>query len=78
MAFSFEKIYHGTPSGIDNYIATYGNLLLFNKNHTSSIKVNKLPYKIFLIDSQIEKSTKKAVGRVREIYDDESFGTIGK
>ncbi|KAL4466803.1 hypothetical protein ABPG74_010400 [Tetrahymena malaccensis] len=78
IAFNFEKIYHGTPSGIDNYIATYGNLLVFNKNHTSSLQIDKLPYKIFLIDSQVEKSTKKAVGRVREIYDDESLGTIGK
>ncbi|KAL4509981.1 hypothetical protein ABPG72_010174 [Tetrahymena utriculariae] len=77
-AFNFEKIYHGTPSGIDNYIATYGNLLVFNKNHTNSLQIGKLPYKIFLIDSQVEKSTKKAVGRVREIYDDESIGNIGK
>ncbi|EAR84766.3 mevalonate kinase (macronuclear) [Tetrahymena thermophila SB210] len=78
IAFNFEKIYHGTPSGIDNYIATYGNLLVFNKNYTNSLQIGKLPYKIFLIDSQVEKSTKKAVGRVREIYDDESIGKIGK
>jgi mevalonate kinase len=30
-SFELEKIYHGNPSGIDNYTSTYGSLLAFNK-----------------------------------------------
>lgn len=78
IAFRFERIYHGTPSGIDNHIASYGNMLVFNKKEQKSLSVGRLPYKIMLIDSQVEKSTKKAVARVREIYDNTHLGTIGK
>ena len=31
LAFECEKITHGTPSGVDNYVATYGTLVCYRK-----------------------------------------------
>lgn len=69
MSFELEKIYHGTPSGIDNFVATYGGLVLYNKLSENPKRLEKieLPYNIYLIDSNVEKNTKKAVGKVREV-----------
>lgn len=40
--------------------------------------MSKFPFKIVLIDSGVPKSTKRAVGRVRELYDDQTLQNIGK
>ena len=38
LAFECEKISHGTPSGIDNNIATYGEAVLYTKSARSRTK----------------------------------------
>lgn len=81
LTLKLERIYHGNPSGIDNYIAIYGGLLVFNKTtggRALNVRGRALPYRIVLIDTQVEKSTKRAVERVREIHDDASLAGIGK
>ncbi|KRX05108.1 Ribosomal protein S5 domain 2-type fold [Pseudocohnilembus persalinus] len=80
ISFDLEKIYHGNPSGIDNYIATYGGLVIFNraKQQHKGIQSFNLPYKIYLIDSLVEKNTKKAVEKVSEIYHQENLKDIGQ
>lgn len=32
LAYECEKITHGTPSGVDNYVATYGDMICFRKD----------------------------------------------
>lgn len=68
LSFEAETIVHGTPSGIDNTIATYGKLLLYNKEakpRTKSIQLSKpLPLVIGL--SGQEGLTLKMVRRVRD------------
>jgi mevalonate kinase len=32
-SFAWEAVFHGTPGGIDNYMATYGGLCLFRRNY---------------------------------------------
>ena len=70
--FFFEKIYHSTPSGIDNTIITNGGFILYNKiNGMKFIKSNYLSYffDICIVNTKIKKDTKKAVETVRKLYD---------
>ena len=47
---------------------TYGGFLVFNKlSDNEKIQNFNFPYKIFLIDSGVEKNTKKAVEKVKSI-----------
>lgn len=34
----FEKVEHGTPSGIDNYVSVHGGVILYNKNANPKYK----------------------------------------
>lgn len=73
-----ERIEHGTPSGIDNFVATFGGLVLFNNTRSPpflSIHDKGILDKITnclqlrLIDSGVEKNTKTAVSVVRKNYE---------
>lgn len=74
LAFECEKVAHGTPSGIDNTMATYGKFLLFrrgeppeNKPFIQPLHVAK-PIPIVIGISGKESLTAKTVGRVREAW----------
>lgn len=68
LAYQSEIIAHGTPSGIDNSIATYGGLLKFEKGN---ITLNKLNFTIPLIigNTQVQRDTKKIVKNVKDQFD---------
>jgi len=67
LAYEGEKITHGTPSGIDNSIATYGGGILFKKGKISRIEVpSKIP--LLIINSGISRSTKTQVENVKKLY----------
>lgn len=70
-AFAADSIVHGTPSGIDNTICTYGGTLLFKEGQMTRLKPfsEEIGLKILIIDSQIPKSTKKMVSNVRDKHD---------
>lgn len=68
LSFEAETIVHGTPSGIDNTIATYGKLLLYNKEdkpRTKPITLSK-PLPIVIGLSGQEGLTLKMVRKVRD------------
>jgi len=68
LSFEAETIVHGTPSGIDNTIATYGKLLLYNKEakpRTKPIKLSE-PLPILIGLSGQEGLTLKMVRKVRD------------
>jgi len=71
-AFEGETAGSGTPSGIDNTVATYGGFLLFKKNLTGGenkieVVTIKQPVEIVLGNSGKTALTKEVVGDVKKI-----------
>lgn len=87
IAYEAEKIAHGTPSGIDNTIATYGGLLKFIKKESGPV-VEKVSvdknFPILLVDTGLGRSTRVAVANVRKLFEryreitEHIFRTIGE
>ncbi len=71
IAFECEKLAHGTPSGIDNTIATYGEPMLFS--HAESLQIERLtlaePPPIIIAYSHTPGITKEQVAKVRALRD---------
>ena len=80
LAFQCEKISHGTPSGIDNNIATYAEPVLYSKStrtRTKPIKLAETP-PIVIASSGTKGSTAEMVASVRARYEknEEMYTTI--
>ncbi|MEE8410321.1 MAG: hydroxymethylglutaryl-CoA reductase, degradative [Myxococcota bacterium] len=70
LAFESEKVAHGTPSGIDNTLATYGRFILFKRGeppYRRELNVLK-PIPIVLGLTGIASLTAKMVARVRSAW----------
>ncbi len=69
LAFESEKVIHGRPSGIDNSIATYGGLLVFNDG---KIDLKELKYEIplVIVNSKVPRDTKKLVASVADLREE--------
>ena len=71
LAFQCEKISHGTPSGIDNNIATFGQPVLFSKgtrSRTRPINLTEVP-PLVIASSGIRANTIEQVAGVRARFD---------
>jgi hydroxymethylglutaryl-CoA reductase len=68
LAFRCEQVAHGTPSGIDNTVATFGQPLIYRKGEPPQIHSLNLPAPItFVIGlTGVESLTAKMVARVRD------------
>jgi hydroxymethylglutaryl-CoA reductase len=68
LAFQCECIAHGTPSGIDNTVATFGQPLVYKKGASPSFQPLHLTQPIAMIVGMtgVEGSTAEMVARVRE------------
>jgi mevalonate kinase len=68
-AYESEKIFHGTPSGIDNTAATYGGVIVFKKrkkgNLIKRLKIKK-PFYVVLGITGKQGITKELVAMVRK------------
>lgn len=70
IAFEIEKIYHGSPSGIDNTTLTYEQPLIFSKTKGSTIlPADMSKFHLLVIDSGIRSKTIDVVSDVRKNYD---------
>ncbi len=70
LAFECEKIAHGTPSGLDNTLATFGEFMLYRSGSSPMREVitpaTSLPLVIGM--TGVEGLTAKTVARVREAW----------
>ncbi|MEZ4753517.1 MAG: hydroxymethylglutaryl-CoA reductase, degradative [Bdellovibrionota bacterium] len=68
LAYKSEQIVHGTPSGIDNTLATYGEFILFKKGTPPFMQTLKpaKPLNLVVGITGIESLTAKMVADVRE------------
>ncbi|CAK9160127.1 unnamed protein product [Ilex paraguariensis] len=64
-AFGGEKIIHGKPSGIDNTVSTYGNMIKFRSGDLMRIKSN-MPLKMLITNTKVGRNTKALVASVSE------------
>jgi mevalonate kinase len=69
IALEAERVVHGTPSGVDPAIATFGGALLFQSD--TGFKPLEVKTKIPLVigDTGVERSTRIQVEKVRNIVD---------
>ena len=67
-AYFVESLIHGTPSGIDNSVGTYGGVLSFAKGQVMEhLSPTILPtMRILIVNTRVERNTKLIVQRVRE------------
>jgi len=74
LAYDCEKIAHGTPSGIDNTLATYGTPIVFRKGETPDSKptIREIhapePIPVVIGLSGVRTLTAKTVGNVRAAW----------
>ncbi len=71
IAYDSEKIVHGTPSGIDNTMATYGQFILFKKGTPPEMTEIKTPRPIPIVIglTGVESLTARMVARVRQAWE---------
>jgi mevalonate kinase len=68
LVFEIEKLYHGTPSGIDNTVVTYAKPVYFIKGKLGeTFRVGK-PFTIIIGDTGMPAPTKESVGDVRRLW----------
>jgi len=66
--YEIEKLYHGTPSGIDNTVVTYAKPVYFVKGQPiETFRVGK-PFTIVIGDTGISAPTKESVSDVRRSW----------
>lgn len=66
LAFEAEKIVHGTPSGIDNTISTFGGLIYYQKGKIEQINSTK-EFHLVVGNTLISRQTKVLVAKVRSL-----------
>ncbi|XP_050502965.1 mevalonate kinase [Diabrotica virgifera virgifera] len=65
-SYRAEKIIHGTPSGVDNTVCTFGSVVEYRKGSLPKLIEATCPLKLLLINSNVPRETKKMVAKVAE------------
>jgi len=84
LAFEVEKLYHGTPSGIDNTVITYARPVYFAKHQPIETLHVAAPFIIVIGDTGIASPTKQVVDDVRKLWQAETeqyekiFNAVGE
>jgi mevalonate kinase len=84
LVFEVEKLYHGTPSGIDNTVITYAAPVFFTRGKPIATFKAGRPFSLVIGDTGIRAPTRESVGEVRAIRErersriDKIFDGIGE
>ncbi|MDX1415946.1 MAG: mevalonate kinase [Candidatus Promineifilaceae bacterium] len=74
LTFEIEKIYHGTPSGIDNTVVTYERPVYFvrqePRNRIETFEIGR-PLPLLIADTGVSSRTKVVVSDVRRAWHDD-------
>jgi mevalonate kinase len=71
LAYEVDKIYHGTPSGIDNTVIAFEKPIFFMRGKPIQVLHAQAPFTIVIGDTGIRSSTSIAVGDLRESWKSE-------
>ncbi len=69
LAYEVEKLYHGTPSGIDNTVVTYGRPVFFIKGNPIEVLRVAEAFTMVIGDTGIPAPTREAVAAVRRLWE---------
>ena len=69
IVYESERIYHGTPSGIDNTVIAYGTPIWFVRGQQAEAFAPPIPFTLAIADSGIRSPTKETVGDVRRAWE---------
>jgi mevalonate kinase len=70
LVYEVEKIYHGTPSGIDNTTIVYNRPVYFIRGNPPQPFVMGKPLTLVIADTGVNAPTKESVGDVRRLRDE--------
>lgn len=68
ITFESEKIYHGSPSGIDNTVVSFKRAIFFEKGKKSEILEMGKAFTLLIADTGKESQTKSVVDQVRAAW----------
>jgi len=68
LVFETEKLYHGTPSGVDNTIIAYQQPVYFVKGNVPERLRVARPFRLVVADTGVASETKVTVGDVRAAW----------
>ncbi len=69
LAFELEKLYHGTPSGIDNTVITYGKPVYFQRGKPIETFKPRRPFTIVIGDTGVSAPTRQSVADLRKLWE---------
>ncbi len=69
LAFEMEKLYHGTPSGIDNTVITYARPVYFVRGKPIETFKPRRPFTIVIGDTGVSAPTLQSVADLRKLWE---------
>ena len=63
-ALNCERIMHGTPSGVDNSVCTYGSIIEFRRGERLEPILGVKSMRVLLVDTRVQRSTKALVEKL--------------
>lgn len=67
-AFAAEQVIHGTPSGLDNTVSTYGGLMLYKRSQKPE-HLSNASLRFLLVNTKVPRDTSRLVKGVRTMKD---------